>query len=148
MGFVFQYFTKLNLEFSLNFDFLHSWESFFNSCYLFPTESVLVVKDLGVQFTRAGVFGRQRSQFIEQHRIVDVLINEVITMVCQVCFALLWNLRNKYRWLSTMDFFVLQKLFCWLVIVLGYMFVLFSVFWIFCVMSFGDRNFCNTNNYY
>lgn len=43
---------------------------------------MLVVKDLGVQFTRCGSFGMQTSQFIEQHRIVDVLINEVITMVC------------------------------------------------------------------
>ena len=44
-------------------------------------QSVLVVKDLGVQYTRSGAFGLQTSQFIEQHRIVDVLINEVITMV-------------------------------------------------------------------
>ena len=42
---------------------------------------MLVVKDLGVQYTRSGAFGLQTSQFIEQHRIVDVLINEVITMV-------------------------------------------------------------------
>ena len=45
------------------------------------TESVLIVKDLGVQFTRSGVLGLDTSQFIEQHKIVDVLINEVITMV-------------------------------------------------------------------
>ena len=43
-------------------------------------ESVLIVKDLGVQFTRSGPFGLQ-TLVIEQHRIVDVLINEVITMV-------------------------------------------------------------------
>ena len=49
---------------------------------------MLLVKDLGVQYTRSGAFGLQRSQFIEQHRIVDVLINEVITMVSQACFAL------------------------------------------------------------
>ena len=47
----------------------------------FP-ESVLIVKDLGVQFTTSGVLGLQTSQFIEQHKIIDVLINEVITMVC------------------------------------------------------------------
>lgn len=45
-------------------------------------ESVLIVKDLGIQFTKAGVLGLETSQFIEQHKIVDVLINEVITMVC------------------------------------------------------------------
>lgn len=45
-------------------------------------ESVLIVKDLGVQFTRSGLLGLETSQFIEQHKIVDVLINEVITMVC------------------------------------------------------------------
>ena len=45
-------------------------------------ESVLIVKDLGVQFTKSGVLGLETSQFIEQHKIVDVLINEVITMVC------------------------------------------------------------------
>lgn len=44
-------------------------------------ESVLIVKDLGVQFTKSGVLGLETSQFIEQHKIVDVLINEVITMV-------------------------------------------------------------------
>jgi len=54
------------------------WEIFF---YWF-LESVLIVKDLGVQFTTSGVLGFETSQFIEQHKIVDVLINEVITMVC------------------------------------------------------------------
>ena len=44
-------------------------------------ESVLIVKDLGVQFTTSGVLGLETSQFIEQHKIIDVLINEVITMV-------------------------------------------------------------------
>lgn len=57
---------------------------YFNVC----RESVLLVKDLGVQYTRSGAFGLQRSQFIEQHRIVDVLINEVITMH-QVVFYLM-----------------------------------------------------------
>ena len=52
-----------------------------------PTESVLVVKDLGIQFTRRGAFGLQTSQFIEQHRVVDVIINEVITMVCTILFT-------------------------------------------------------------
>ena len=42
---------------------------------------MLVVKDLGVQFTRSGLLGLETSQFIEQHKIVDVVINEVITMV-------------------------------------------------------------------
>ena len=51
-----------------------------------PTESVLVVKDLGIQLTRIGAFGLQTSQFIEQHRVVDVIINEVITMVCTILF--------------------------------------------------------------
>ena len=41
-----------------------------------------MVKDLGVQFTTSGVLGLETSQFIEQHKIIDVLINEVITMVC------------------------------------------------------------------
>jgi len=50
-------------------------------------ETVLIVKDLGIQFTRSGPFGLQTSHFIEQHRIVDVLINEVITMH-QVVFYL------------------------------------------------------------
>lgn len=44
-------------------------------------ESVFVVKDLGVQFTRSGAFGVQMSQFVEQRRVVDVLITEVVTMV-------------------------------------------------------------------
>lgn len=58
-------------------------------CYVnVVKESVLVVKDLGVQFTRCGSFGMQTSQFIEQHRIVDILINEVITMH-QVVFYLM-----------------------------------------------------------
>ena len=43
---------------------------------------MLIVKDLGVQFTRSGVLGVETSKFIEQHKLVDVLINEVITMVC------------------------------------------------------------------
>lgn len=43
---------------------------------------MLIVKDLGIQFTTSGVLGFETSQFIEQHNIVDVLINEVITMVC------------------------------------------------------------------
>ena len=51
-----------------------------------PTESVLVVKDLGIQLTRIGAFGLQTSQFIGQHRVVDVIINEVITMVCTILF--------------------------------------------------------------
>ncbi|KAM7430091.1 hypothetical protein ABFA07_019149 [Porites harrisoni] len=51
-------------------------------------ESVLVVKDLGIQLTRIGAFGLQTSQFIEQHRVVDVIINEVITMH-QVVFYLM-----------------------------------------------------------
>jgi len=50
-------------------------------------ESVLIVKDLGVQFTTSGVLGLETSQFIEQHKIIDVLINEVITMH-QVVFVL------------------------------------------------------------
>ncbi|KAJ7323459.1 hypothetical protein OS493_031382 [Desmophyllum pertusum] len=50
-------------------------------------ESVLIVKDLGVQFTRSGVLGVETSKFIEQHKLVDVLINEVITMH-QVVFYL------------------------------------------------------------
>ena len=57
-----------------------------NSCcpwWLHPhLESVLVVKDLGIQFTRCEIFGQKTKQFIEQHRVVDVIINEVITMVC------------------------------------------------------------------
>ena len=52
-----------------------------------PIESVLVAKDLGIQFTRTGAFGLQTSQFIEQHRVVDVIINEVITMVCTILFT-------------------------------------------------------------
>ncbi|XP_068681615.1 thymus-specific serine protease-like isoform X1 [Montipora foliosa] len=51
-------------------------------------ESVLIVKDLGVQFTRSGRFGKETKQFIEQERIVDVIINEVITMH-QVVFYLM-----------------------------------------------------------
>lgn len=51
-------------------------------------ESVLVVKDLGIQFTRCGIFGQKTKQFIEQHRVVDVIINEVITMH-QVVFYLM-----------------------------------------------------------
>ena len=57
-----------------------------NSCcpwWLHPhLESVLVVKDLGIQLTRCGIFGQKTKQFIDQHRVVDVIINEVITMVC------------------------------------------------------------------
>ncbi|XP_078349374.1 phosphatidylinositol N-acetylglucosaminyltransferase subunit H-like [Oculina patagonica] len=56
-------------------------------CFDVHRESVLIVKDLGVQFTRSGVLGLETSQFIEHHRIVDVLINEVITMH-QVVFYL------------------------------------------------------------
>lgn len=56
-------------------------------CFDVHRESVLIVKYLGVQFTKSGVLGRETSQFIEQHKIVDVLINEVITMH-QVVFVL------------------------------------------------------------
>lgn len=49
---------------------------------------MLIVKDLGVQFTRSGRFGKETKQFIEQERIVDVIINEVITMH-QVVFYLM-----------------------------------------------------------
>lgn len=56
-------------------------------CFDVYRESVLIVKDLGVQFTTSGVLGFETSQFIEQHKIVDVLINEVITMH-QVVFVL------------------------------------------------------------
>ena len=59
-----------------------------------PTESVLVVKDLGIQLTRIGAFGLQTSQFIEQHRVVDVIINEVITMVCTILFIMSQSLNN------------------------------------------------------
>lgn len=45
-----------------------------------PTESVSVVKDLGIQFTRAGALGLQTSKFIAQHSVVDVIINKVIAM--------------------------------------------------------------------
>lgn len=57
-------------------------------CFNVCRESVLVVKDLGIQLTRIGAFGLQTSQFIEQHRVVDVIINEVITMH-QVVFYLM-----------------------------------------------------------
>ena len=58
-------------------------EQYFNHSILF-VESVLIVKDLGIQYTKSCVLGLQTSEFIEHHKIVDVLINEVITMVCLV----------------------------------------------------------------
>ena len=54
-----------------------------------PTESVLVVKDLGIQFTRTGALWLQTSKFIEQHSVVDVIINKVIAMVCTILLILL-----------------------------------------------------------
>ena len=54
-----------------------------------PTESVSVVKDLGIQFTRAGALGLQTSKFIEQHSVVDVIISKVIVMVCTILLLLL-----------------------------------------------------------
>ena len=58
-------------------------EQYFNLSILF-VESVLIVKDLGIQYTKSCVLGLQTSEFIEHHKIVDVLINEVIAMVCLV----------------------------------------------------------------
>ena len=43
-----------------------------------PTESVLVVKDLGIQFTRTGALRLQTSKFIEQHSVVDVIIVQYV----------------------------------------------------------------------
>ena len=57
-----------------------------------PTESVLVVKDLGIQFTRTGALGLQTSKFIEQHSVVEVIINKVIAMVCTIKLNKLYNL--------------------------------------------------------
>ena len=54
-----------------------------------PTESVLVVKHLGIQFTRTGALGLQTSKFIEQHSVVDVIINQVIAMVRTILLILL-----------------------------------------------------------
>ena len=54
-----------------------------------PTESVLVVKDLGIQFTRTGALGLQTSKFIEQNSVVDVIISKVIVMVCTILLLLL-----------------------------------------------------------
>ena len=54
-----------------------------------PTESVLVVKDLGIQFTRTSALWLQTSKFIEQHSVVDVIINKVIAMVCTILLILL-----------------------------------------------------------
>ena len=54
-----------------------------------PTESVLVVKDLGIQFTRTGALRLQTSKFIEQHSVVDVIISKVIVMVCTILLLLL-----------------------------------------------------------
>lgn len=47
------------------------------------------VKDLGIQFTRAGAVGLQTSKFIAQHSVVDVIINKVIAMVCTILLILL-----------------------------------------------------------
>lgn len=57
---------------------------------------MLIVKDLGVQFTTSGVLGFETSQFIEQHKIVNVLINEVITMVCIEIAAVLTDCSCHY----------------------------------------------------
>lgn len=54
-----------------------------------PTESVLAVKDLAIQFSRTGALGLQTSKFIEQHSVVDVIINKVIAMVCTILSILL-----------------------------------------------------------
>lgn len=43
-------------------------------------ESLLVITSLGMQLTTTFVTGRQNSQFIEKHKIKDVVINEGITM--------------------------------------------------------------------
>nr|XP_058962148.1 phosphatidylinositol N-acetylglucosaminyltransferase subunit H-like [Pocillopora verrucosa] len=58
-------------------------------CWDIHKESVLIVKDLGIQYTKSCVLGLQTSQFIEHHKIVDVLINEVITMHQVVCYLTL-----------------------------------------------------------
>lgn len=65
-------------------------------CLDIHKESVLIVKDLGIQYTKSCVLGQQTSQFIEHHNIVDVLINEVITMHQVVCYlTLLISERNQ-----------------------------------------------------
>lgn len=65
-------------------------------CLDIHKESVLIVKDLGIQYTKSCVLGQQTSQFIEHHNIVDVLINEVITMHQVVCYlTLLISERNR-----------------------------------------------------
>ena len=58
---------------------------------------MLVVKDLGIQFTRCGVFGQKTKQFIEQHRVVDVIINEVVTMVCIVNYLVAFFSSEKKK---------------------------------------------------
>ena len=62
---------------ALSFAFKSAW---FPSDVFFP-ESVLVVKDLGVQYTRFGLCGIQATQFVEHHKVLDVVINEAVTMV-------------------------------------------------------------------
>lgn len=43
-------------------------------------ERILVLRSVGVQIETASVLGRTKTNFIPQQRIVDVIINEAISM--------------------------------------------------------------------
>jgi len=47
----------------------------------FPLETILVIRDVGVQVKTVYLGGRSSSRFIDRSKISDIIINEAITMM-------------------------------------------------------------------
>jgi hypothetical protein len=69
----------------------------FDSSFLsLHTESILAIRDIGVQVKTVYANGRERSRFIEQSKLADVLINEGIFLQKFVYYMMLM-VKDQHR---------------------------------------------------
>jgi hypothetical protein len=85
---VFKFFMVMEgsfLHYKWTLLFIGSWQT---NCYsncefiniYFPIETILVIRDVGVQVKTVYLGGRSVSRFIDRSKIADIIINEAITM--------------------------------------------------------------------
>lgn len=49
---------------------------------IYLSEKILVIRSMGLQIQTSYLLGQEKTNFIPQQKIVDIVINEAISMVC------------------------------------------------------------------
>jgi hypothetical protein len=68
-------------------------------------ESLLVIRDLGIQVKTVYMTGIERSRFIEQSKIADIIINEGVTMQ-QVVFYIAIIVKDQKKMALVFEHFL------------------------------------------